>query len=64
MRLIHPLPILVVIWEDLSMDFLLVKGQSVIMVIVDRLTKLCHLGSLSVIYSASSFAKFFIHNIV
>lgn len=36
------------VWEEVSMDFvtslLLVRGHSVIVVIVDHLTKYCHLG--------------------
>lgn len=47
--LLMPLPIPKV-WEDISMDYVTnlpkVKDKIVIFVVVDRLSKYCHLGSL------------------
>lgn len=66
--LLQPLPIPEAIWEEISMDFVtglpLVKGKSVIIVVVDRLSKYCHLGSLSATYTAVSVAEFFVEHIV
>lgn len=68
MGLLQPLPILIAIWEDVRMDFItelpLVKGHTVIVVVVDRLTKYFHLGSLSASYSTSSVAEYFIKQII
>lgn len=41
-----------------------VDGKSVIIVVVDRFTKYCHLGALPVGYSTTSVADYFIHHIV
>lgn len=50
------------------MDFItglpLVKGHSVICVVVDRLRKYCHLGSMSAKYSAVTVAEYFVKQIV
>lgn len=50
------------------MDFITglptVDVKSVIIVVVDRFTKYCHLGALSASYSATSVADYFIHHIV
>lgn len=68
MGLLQPLPIPIATWEDVSMDFVtglpVVKGHTVIVVVVDRLTKYCHLGSLPASYSAITVADFFIKQIV
>lgn len=68
MGLLQPLPIPVAIWEDVSMDFItglpVVRGQTVIIVVVDRLTKYCHLGNLPNNYSALSVADYFIKQVV
>lgn len=68
MGLLQPLPISVAVWEDPSMDFVTglppVKGHSMIVVVVDRLTKYTHLGSLSTDYSSTSVAEFFIKQII
>lgn len=56
------------IWEDISMDFITglpkVKGKAVIVTVVDRLSKFCHLGSLPASYNASLVARFFVRKIV
>lgn len=39
-------------------------GYSIIIVVVDRLSKYCHLGSISAGYSTSAVADFFVQNIV
>lgn len=66
--LLHSLEISTAIWEHVSLDFItelpLVKGQSVIIVVVDRLSKYCHLGSLSANYSTTSVADYFIKQII
>lgn len=68
MGLFQPLPIPIAVWEDLSMDFVIgfpsVRSQSVIVVVVDRLTKYAHLGSLSADYYAKSVVEFFIKQII
>lgn len=68
MSLLHPLPIPIAVWEDLSMDFVTglpsVRGHTIIVVVVDRLTKYCHLGSLPASYSASSVADYFVKQII
>lgn len=68
MGLLQPLPIPVAVWEDVSMDFVIglppTKGQAVIVVVVDRLTKYCHLGSLPANYLATLVADYFIKQVV
>lgn len=50
------------------MDFITelpkVRGYSVIVTVVDRLSKFCHLGSLPTNYTTVSVANFFIKNVV
>lgn len=66
--LLHPLDIPTSIWKEISLDFITgltpVKGHAVIIVVVDRLSKYCHLGSLSANYSASTVADYFVKQIV
>lgn len=66
--LLQPLDISQVIWEELSLDFItglpVVRGQSVIIVVVDRLSKYCHLESLPAGYSATMVADYFIKEII
>lgn len=66
--LLQPLEIPTAIWEEISLDFVtglpLVKGQSVIIVVVDRLSKYCHLGALPANYSANTVADFFAKQII
>lgn len=65
--LIQPLPIPEAVWTDISLDF--IDGlppsfrKSVILVVVDRLTKAAHFIALSHPYSASSVAQSFLDNI-
>lgn len=63
-----PLPIPSNVWEDISMDFITdlpkAKGKSVIMVVVDRLSKYAHFSSLPPNFNASVVAELFIKDIV
>lgn len=62
-RLLCPLPIPERPWEDLSLDFIMglpsYRGNSVILVIVDRFSKGVHLGTLPQHHTASSMARLF-----
>lgn len=66
--LLQPLKIHSAIQEKLCMDFVtgfpLVAGKSIIMVIVDRFSKYCHLGALPTGYTTTTVAQHFIHQIV
>lgn len=66
--LLMPLPIPEAVWQNISMDFIArlpkVNGKMVIMVVVNRLLKFCHLITLPTDYSAHMVAKAFIDNIV
>lgn len=65
--LLQPLPIPNAIWSDISMDFIdglpISFGKSVILVVVDRLTKAAHFIALSHPYSALTVAQAFMDNI-
>lgn len=66
--LLHPLPIPDDVWLDISMDF--IEGlsssnrKSVIMVVVDRLSKYAHFSALSHPYTAATVVDVFIRDIV
>ena len=63
--LLQPLSILGQIWEEFLMDFITglpkFKGKSVIMVVVDRLTKYAHFCALSHPFKASTVAGYIQH---
>lgn len=66
--LLQPLPIPAQIWTDVSMDFIEglppSNGHTVIMVVVDRLTKYAHFVALKHPFTAIIVAKAFVANIV
>jgi len=66
--LLHPLPIPVQVWEDISMDFIVslppARGFSMIMVVVDRLTKYAHFVPLKHDFDSRYVAENFVQNIV
>jgi len=65
--LLQPLTIPNQSWEEVSMDFITglpkYEGKSVIMVIVDRLTKYTHFCALSHPFKASTFATTFMETV-
>ena len=66
--LLQPLPIPTQSWIDVSMDFIeglpMANGYSVIMVVVDRLTKYAHFVPMKHPFSAASVARAFVTNVV
>lgn len=68
MRFFQPLPTPIAIWEELSLDFItslpMMHGKAIIIVIMDWLSKYCHLGSMSMNYSAIIVVEFFVQQIV
>jgi len=67
LRLLQPLSIETQRWEKVSMDFITVlsksKRKSVIMVVVDRLTKYAHFCALSHPFKASAISTAFMETI-
>jgi Integrase zinc binding domain len=65
--LLQPLPIPIEAWSSIGMDFITglpkFKGKSVIMVVVDRLTKFAHLLPLARPYTTLEVATTFLDNI-
>lgn len=66
--LLQPLPIPKQVWEDVAMDFItglpISFGYTVIMVVVDRLSKYGHFMALKTNYTSKSVAELFTNNIV
>lgn len=66
--LLQPLPIPSQIWEDVAMDFVTglpsSNGYTVLFVVIDRLSKYCHLTPLRSDYSSISVAHAFLHSVV
>lgn len=66
--LLMPLPIPPKVWHDVSMDFIThlpkINGKSMILVVVDRLSKYAHFGALPGHFNAIMVAKLFIEMIV
>nr|KYP63732.1 Transposon Ty3-G Gag-Pol polyprotein [Cajanus cajan] len=66
--LLQPLSIPVQIWEDLAMDFIVglppSHGFTVILVVVDRLSKYAHFATLKTDYTSTQVAEVFMKNIV
>ncbi|XP_072066649.1 uncharacterized protein [Arachis hypogaea] len=66
--LLKPLPIPSQVWKDIAMDFIVSlpvsSGYSVIMVVVDRLTKYAHFLPLKQDFNSKTVAETFINNVV
>jgi len=66
--LLQPLPIPSQIWQDIAMDFItglpMTHGCSVIMVVIDRLSKFAHLIPLLANFTAAKVAEAFIKQVV
>ncbi|CAJ2644751.1 unnamed protein product [Trifolium pratense] len=66
--LLQPLPIPSQVWEDIAMDFITglpsSQGYTVILVVVDRLTKFANFIPLKTDYTSRSVAEAFMHHIV
>nr|KYP46454.1 Transposon Ty3-I Gag-Pol polyprotein [Cajanus cajan] len=66
--LLQPLPIPMQIWEDLAMDFItglpLSHGFTVILVVIDRLSKYAHFFTMKTDYTSKQVAEIFVKNVV
>ncbi|CAM8991067.1 unnamed protein product [Rhodiola kirilowii] len=65
--LLQPLPMPVGVWTNIAMDFIThlpsSKGLTVILVVVDRLTKYGHCSALSAGFAAESVARVFVRDV-
>lgn len=68
MGLLQPLPTPAGVWQDLSMDFIeglpKSEGCTIILVVVDRLTKYAHFLPLKHPYTATTIARLFMDSVV
>ncbi|MED6176079.1 hypothetical protein PIB30_116938 [Stylosanthes scabra] len=66
--LLQPLPISSQVWEDIAMNFIAslpaARGFSVILVVIDRLTKFAHFMPLKHDFSSKTVAEAFVQNVV
>jgi len=66
--LLQPLPVPSAIWQDIAMDFVegfpKVGGKSIVLTVVDRLSKYTHFIALGHPYSATSVARAFFDQVV
>lgn len=66
--LLQPSPLPGAIWEDMSVDFItmlpIAQGKSLIIVVIDQLSKYCHLGGLCAGYTTPMVVDFFVKNVV
>ncbi|PNX93203.1 hypothetical protein L195_g016354 [Trifolium pratense] len=66
--LLQPLPIPEQVWEDIAMDFITglppSNGYTVIMVVIDRLTKYSHFSPLKIDYNSKTVAEVFMKTVV
>jgi len=67
-RLLQPLPIPEQIWKDVAMDFIIglpsSNGHTIIMLVIDRLSKYAHLVSLKPDFNSKQVADLFVKNII
>ena len=66
--LLQPLPIPTQIWEDVAMDFITglpsSNGHTIIMVVIDRLSKYAHLASLKSDFNSQQVVELFMRTII